>query len=442
MNLNIQAFNIITPNEKNISFEGVDLTNTNKLLITADDLEIARIVALAAFNFDKILIKLSGYNVEYSKVSNLKKQTVQNAYTSPNPRAEVSRFSTSVEEEVTLGLNTKVLEAESNELLNFVSQEIGISHLLKRNPLNLSGGEVAKVILASHLIHMPKIWIIDRTLNELDNQSRNSFLGFLNDKKILPDTLVIVIDYPELLASVRFDAVWKVSETKVDVNHKIKNYLTKHEDFFSNDLSISKTKVSDNKSASLKIENLNIWRGDKLVIENLSCEFCSGQISWVIGKNGSGKTTLFEALTNIITNWTGTIQYNHNQKKHPLSEMISYSPQETDIDITEDNLINEISFAMDKIKYNEQSKMKAKKWLLNIGMTEYEIINNTLNKNGDRKLASVLSAFARNKPIVILDEPSLFLSQNEMNYLNGAIKNHIEQDGIVIIATHDPRLFI
>jgi len=90
MNLNIQPFNIITPNEKNISFEGDDLTNTSKLLITADDLENARIVALAAFNFDQNLIKLSGYNVDYSKISNVKTQNVQNAYTSPNPRAELS----------------------------------------------------------------------------------------------------------------------------------------------------------------------------------------------------------------------------------------------------------------------------------------------------------------------------------------------------------------
>jgi len=258
MNLNIQAFNIITPNERKISFEGVDLTNTNKLLITADDLESARIVALAAFNFDQNLIKLSGYNVEYSKVNNLKTQNVQNAYTNPNPRAELSRFSSSVEEEVTLGLNTKVLEAESNELLNFASQKIEISHLLKRNPLNLSGGEVAKVILASHLIHKPKVWIIDRTLNELDNQSRDRFFGFLNNKKILPDTLVIVIDYPELLASVSFDEAWKVSKTKVDVSYKIKKCSTKHENLFSNDLSISNTKFSGNNSASLRINNLNI----------------------------------------------------------------------------------------------------------------------------------------------------------------------------------------
>lgn len=440
MILEIKAFNIVTPKLKTISFSLTNLNDINKLLITASNLEDARIVALAAFKFDQNLIKLSGYNVVYSLTDHLSSNSSQYTYTSPNPRAEISRFSSSVKEEIMLGLNTKLSEDDSNKIFNLVLREMGISHLIDRNPLHLSGGEIAKVILATHLIHKPKVWIIDRTLNELDNNSRANFFNILK-KELFDDTLIVIVDYPDLLSSMRFDKTWKVTGSKVDQNYKIKTEINNQKDVFSDHLSIITKKIINKNTKLLQIKNFTVRRGNKLIIEDFCYDFHSNQIFWITGKNGSGKTTLFEAMTNIITSWSGKISYDHIYNKQSLSEIISYSPQDADIDITEDNLTNEIAFAMFKINYNKQSKLIAREWLLNLGLSENEINNNTLNNSGERKLASVLSAFARKKPIIILDEPSLFLSRSEIHYINNAAKDHFRNNGILIIATHDPRLF-
>lgn len=76
-----------------------------------------------------------------------------------------------------LGENPKEIEKKINEITDY----IGISHLLEKEPQNLSGGEKQLVALASALVHSPKILILDEALTMVDNNVRKKVYGILKD---------------------------------------------------------------------------------------------------------------------------------------------------------------------------------------------------------------------------------------------------------------------
>lgn len=57
----------------------------------------------------------------------------------------------------------------------------------------------------------------------------------------------------------------------------------------------------------VSIENLNFSYATRRVLNISSVEFEQGKIYGIVGKNGIGKTTFFKAITNIITNYKGSV---------------------------------------------------------------------------------------------------------------------------------------
>lgn len=77
-------------------------------------------------------------------------------------------FADSVWRELFLNLEqTPALITEANQLLS----DLKISHLKERHPATLSGGEKQRLVLATALIHHPKILILDEPSSGLDQKS-------------------------------------------------------------------------------------------------------------------------------------------------------------------------------------------------------------------------------------------------------------------------------
>ena len=47
----------------------------------------------------------------------------------------------------------------------------------------------------------------------------------------------------------------------------------------------------------IEIKNLNVKRGNKVILRNLNFTALAGNLTTIIGPNGSGKTTLIKALS-------------------------------------------------------------------------------------------------------------------------------------------------
>jgi len=74
---------------------------------------------------------------------------------------------------ITYGLHFhKIDKAQAEQQLNRLVKDLNLNHLLKRFPLNLSGGELQRIALARALMVNPRVLLLDEPLSSLDTAFR------------------------------------------------------------------------------------------------------------------------------------------------------------------------------------------------------------------------------------------------------------------------------
>jgi molybdopterin-binding protein len=93
-------------------------------------------------------------------------------------------------------------KGEAERTVEWVAGLLGVSHLLDRNPLTLSGGERQKVALARALSISPRLLLLDEPLSALDPQSREQVQHELRGihRRLGATILHVTHDFEEAIA--------------------------------------------------------------------------------------------------------------------------------------------------------------------------------------------------------------------------------------------------
>lgn len=67
--------------------------------------------------------------------------------------------------------------------------------------------------------------------------------------------------------------------------------------------------MSEDSTASLNVNSLEVWRGERRLFGDLSFELAPGEIALVTGANGSGKTTLLRIMAGLSVAEAGTVTW-------------------------------------------------------------------------------------------------------------------------------------
>lgn len=157
-----------------------------------------------------------------------------------------------------------------------LTQQLGIDHLLERDPAQLSGGETRKVALATVLITQPELLLAQDLFLGLDVPSRERILGLLQG---LPAVL--------LAGSQLIDAVPCLNDDDQQAI-QIPAPVTAG----SADLQVQV-------EASRGFRPKRWWRKEqpaRFVAPQLTLELRPGAVLWLQGPNGAGKSTILQLL--------------------------------------------------------------------------------------------------------------------------------------------------
>jgi len=106
-------------------------------------------------------------------------------------------------ENINYGLHFhKIDKTQAEKRLNRLVEDLNLSHLLKRFPLNLSGGELQRVALARALMVNPSVLLLDEPLSALDTNFREEIRAGLKrlHKNSNVTFLMVTHDFAEALS--------------------------------------------------------------------------------------------------------------------------------------------------------------------------------------------------------------------------------------------------
>ncbi len=182
----------------------------------------------------------------------------------------------------------------------------------------------------------------------------------------------------------------------------------------------------------LTIQDLRCIRGGRVVFDALSFAMKSGSGVELSGPNGSGKSSLLRMLAGFIPAAAGRIHLEGGDDEASLGEQCHYVGHLNGVKralSVQENLAfwaeylggGDIESALAAFDLESLSHIPA--GLLSAGQAR---------RLGLARLALV------NRPVWLLDEPSVSLDTGSRKLLSTAISTHINAGGMVIAATHAP----
>jgi len=181
---------------------------------------------------------------------------------------------------------------------------------------------------------------------------------------------------------------------------------------------------------SLRLINITKSFGDKKILNCFSYDFPQKGVVALVGDSGIGKTTLLRIIANLDDDYDGKVTDGGIKNTSMAFQEYRLLPNLT--------ALENVLLANYESK-NEAETQRATEMLLKVGLSEGEIdlYPNELS-GGMKQRVSLCRAFLREKPILLLDEPTKELDSNNVNRILDIIRN-IAEERLVIMVTHSER---
>jgi heme exporter protein A len=187
----------------------------------------------------------------------------------------------------------------------------------------------------------------------------------------------------------------------------------------------------------LEVVDLECRRGDRQLFSGLSFDVGLGTLLHVRGRNGSGKTTLLRAICGLLAADAGEIRWRGESIRalgDDYHEDVLYLGHLNGIkgDLTGiENL--RIAATLDGDEAEEERLWRA---LEQMGLAGFEDLPTKVLSQGQKKRVALARLLVSRAPLWILDEPLSALDVDAVDLLQVLIAQHIADDGMVVLTTH------
>lgn len=175
----------------------------------------------------------------------------------------------------------------------------------------------------------------------------------------------------------------------------------------------------------VSMKNINMSFSGNKVLDNVNFELLEGEVHSLVGANGAGKSTLIKILNGIYLPVSGTIEIYGNkvQIRTPNdAEKLGLAFVHQELNICNDMTVAENIYLGNWIrnKYGlydrKATSAKAKELLDIMGVDLDPDIPARKLRTAEKQIIEILKALTRDAKVVILDEPTSSLNENEKNF--------------------------
>jgi branched-chain amino acid transport system ATP-binding protein len=208
------------------------------------------------------------------------------------------------------------------------------------------------------------------------------------------------------------------------------------------------------KESLLSISNLTVKFGGLTALDDVFLNLDSNQVVGLIGPNGAGKTTLFNAICGIVEPTSGKLTLNGKPHDWPAThQLTSLGISRTlqgvglfpDLTVAENVMIGAQKFAKTGLisagfgrnKGDEEELRGRAQWAL-----ERVYCGSLADKRADAlsypdtKRVAIARALVSEPKILMLDEPAGGLGAQDIEWMNGLIRNLRSSMSILIVEHH------
>ncbi|GAA0156164.1 ATP-binding cassette [Lithospermum erythrorhizon] len=188
----------------------------------------------------------------------------------------------------------------------------------------------------------------------------------------------------------------------------------------------------------LLLNNVACMRNAQQILRHVNVSLHDGGALQVIGSNGSGKTTFLRMLAGFSKPSAGHVLWNG----HDITESGVFHQYKLQLNwLTLKDAIKDKFRVLDNVQWFEvlegkQGRSLPALELMGLGRLAKE--KSRMLSMGQRKRLQLARLIAMDRPIWLLDEPTVALDADGLKLLEYIIAEHRKQGGIVIAATHQP----
>lgn len=342
-----------------------------------------------------------------------------------NPYANISGLADTVEDEIAYGVELTASNRDAmRQSVHQVSEKLGITYLLGKHPLGLSGGQTHLVALASIFTIKSTALFLENPLVGLDASARQRALA--------------------LMEQYRGELMWSnpahVGEDERALATSIVEEVFEHAPA---DQQSIKWRLAP---AALVAENLEVpvpsarWskRTGQTLLSGVTLEVAPGESLALTGANGSGKSTLLKTLAGIAKPKSGRVRVGEQDvartktKRRP--QLISLATQQPRYQILTTSVEREITAGASEGKNYGHQLLQSFDLESSAAENPYDLSNSA------QQLLAVACALASAPSVLALDEPSASLSPQDYQTLVGLLNSFTQAGGVLVVASHDEEL--
>lgn len=179
-------------------------------------------------------------------------------------------------------------------------------------------------------------------------------------------------------------------------------------------------------------------RQQGLQVSNIDITVKRGDVVAIVGPNGSGKSTILERIANPSLSYGGEISLNHFSSRENIDKykvQIGYLPQNIQLPLHltgfEFAQIVGSLYYLDAAKRSERIAQLNKQYRVDLYTTLESV------SPAERQKVGLIASLIAEPPLLIWDEPTLFLDPASATATVTLLQEHVENGGAALLASNN-----